>query len=75
MIQWKPSLESENFLIQEKEREITAKWDKENSTLTIYLPYNGVYGLGERFNGINQFGKKVEIEEYDKFCNQGKVSS
>ena len=38
MIQWKPSLESENFLIQEKEREITAKWDKENSNLTIYLP-------------------------------------
>jgi glycosyl hydrolase, family 31 len=74
MIQWKPSLESENFLIQEKEREITAKWDKENSTLTIYLPYNGVYGLGERFNGINQFGKKVVIEVFEKFCNQGNVS-
>lgn len=39
--------------------------------LEISLPYEGAYGLGERFNGLNQKGKKLEIRVEEKFCYQG----
>ncbi len=36
--------------------------------------YRCVYGLGERFNGVNQIGKHVVCRVEEKFCNQGEVS-
>ena len=36
--------------------------------------YNAVYGLGERFNGVNQKGKRVHGEVIEKFCHQGEIS-
>lgn len=33
-----------------------------------------VYGMGERFNLVNQKGLEIETEVVEKFCNQGSVS-
>lgn len=42
--------------------------------LIIHAKYQGVYGLGEKFNAVNQIGKKVTNEVVEKFCNQGEFS-
>ncbi len=36
----------------------------------IEVPYDGVYGFGEKFDAINQKGKLVENVVIEKFCNQ-----
>lgn len=41
------------------------------SVLRIELPYAGAYGLGEKFNGINQKGRVVTNKVEEKFCFQG----
>lgn len=43
-------------------------------TVTLVHSYCAVYGLGERFNGVNQKGNKVTTEVIEKFCNQGSLS-
>ena len=43
-------------------------------TMTISHEYHCVYGLGERFDRINQKGHAVTAEVTEKFCNQGNVS-
>ncbi len=49
---------------------------QEDTTCTIKLShrYEGVYGLGERFNRVNQKGCTVKTEITEEFCNQGDVS-
>ena len=39
--------------------------------LRIGLAYRGAYGLGERFDSLNQKGRRVVCEVYEKFCFQG----
>ena len=39
--------------------------------LRISLGYRGAYGLGERFDSLNQKGRRVVCEVYEKFCFQG----
>lgn len=39
--------------------------------LTIKLPYSGVYGMGEKYNSLNQKGKRVVNQVVEKFCYQG----
>lgn len=39
--------------------------------LVISVPYQSVYGMGEKFDGLNQKGKYVENAVIEKFCNQG----
>lgn len=34
------------------------------------MDYKGVYGLGEKFDAVNQKGKTVETQVIEKFCNQ-----
>lgn len=46
----------------------------EAEKLVIDVPYQGVYGLGEKFDSVNQKGKTVEIQVIEKFCNQGNIS-
>ena len=43
-------------------------------TMTISHEYHCVYGLGERFDRVNQKGHAVTAEVTEKFCNQGNVS-
>ena len=38
------------------------------------MDYKGVYGLGEKFDAVNQKGKTVETQVIEKFCNQGNIS-
>lgn len=53
---------------------VTVTKDKNICTLTFLHPYTVVYGLGERFDGVNQKGSKITTEVEEKFCNQGNVS-
>lgn len=53
---------------------IVAKKDDEGLSLTITHSCRAVYGLGERFNGVNVKGSTVITEVIEKFCNQGEVS-
>ena len=43
----------------------------EEAVLKLKKAYSAVYGLGERFNGVNQKGKRVHGEVVEKFCHQG----
>lgn len=46
----------------------------ENGKLRIALAYRGAYGLGERFDALNQKGRRVVCEVEEKFCFQGNKS-
>lgn len=54
-------------------REAVLNWCTSGEELThkITLPYDGVYGLGEKFGGINQKGKNPVNRVEEKFCYQG----
>ena len=39
--------------------------------LAIRLPYRGVYGMGERFDALNQKGQRVINKVEEHFCRQG----
>lgn len=49
-------------------------WDDFHKILTMHLQYTAVYGMGERYNGLNQMGRVVKIAVEEKFCNQGDMS-
>lgn len=40
-------------------------------TLTVQLRYHGAYGMGERYDALNQKGRRVVNEVREKFCFQG----
>lgn len=44
------------------------------AVLSIRSEYGAVFGLGERFDRVNQKGAHVRAEVTEKFCNQGTVS-
>lgn len=46
----------------------------EGIRLEVELDYSAVYGLGERFDRVNQKGASVRTEVIEKFCSQGNVS-
>lgn len=39
--------------------------------LRIEVPYAGAYGMGEKFNGLNQKGNTVVNQVIEHFCHQG----
>ncbi len=39
--------------------------------LTVALPYRGAFGMGERYNALNQKGRTVVDQVEEKFCFQG----
>ena len=47
---------------------------KAGTQLMVQTDYQGVYGLGEKFDAVNQKGKVVETQVIEKFCNQGNIS-
>ena len=47
---------------------------RNGTALCIEAAYQAVYGLGEKFDAVNQKGKTVENQVIEKFCNQGKYS-
>lgn len=48
-----------------------AKLSRQGSTLTVSLVYHGAYGMGEKFDSLNQKGKTVRNQVVEKFCFQG----
>jgi len=42
--------------------------------LMITMPYKGAYGMGEKYNGLNQKGKCAVNQVEEKFCDQGEKS-
>lgn len=43
----------------------------ESDILYIDVPYAGAYGMGEKYNGLNQKGKTAVNQVVEKFCRQG----
>lgn len=39
--------------------------------IKIEMHYNAAYGMGEKFNEVNQKGNEVVNRVFEKFCNQG----
>lgn len=48
-----------------------AKLCREGTKLTIHLRYSGAYGMGEKYDSLNQKGKTVVNQVREKFCFQG----
>lgn len=48
-------------------------WERRggHGCLTVALPYQGAYGMGERYNILNQKGRTVVNQVEEKFCFQG----
>lgn len=44
---------------------------KKGTGFCIKTEYDGVYGMGEKFDTLNQKGRSVENQVIEKFCNQG----
>ena len=44
---------------------------RDGGKLRIRLRYHGAYGMGEKFDGLNQKGKTVVNQVREKFCFQG----
>lgn len=51
--------------------EVLVKQGDDFSEVFIYADYMGAYGTGERFNTINQKGRKCINQVKEQFCNQG----
>lgn len=49
----------------------TATLRREGETLRAKLCYAGAYGMGEKYDGLNQKGKRVVNRVEEKFCFQG----
>lgn len=47
---------------------------KGGSLLEVRAQYKAVYGMGEKFDALNQKGKDVVCEVVENFCNQGSCS-
>lgn len=48
--------------------------ERDGGVLVISAAYGGVYGMGEKFDCLNQKGRTVVNEVVEKFCNQGECS-
>lgn len=55
-------------------RECSGKSICKEDRLYINVPYAGVYGMGEKFNGLNQKGKTAVNQVVEKFCHQGELT-
>ena len=44
---------------------------RDGNHLTVHVPYNGAYGMGEKYDSLNQKGKTVINAVREKFCFQG----
>lgn len=58
--------------VSEKITAVISKSLQDNTAIiSISIPYQGVYGMGEKFNGLNQKGSAAENQIIEKFCYQG----
>ncbi len=60
--------------ISYQEREVVfgkAKLSRTGTVLKVHLVYQGAYGMGEKFDSLNQKGKTVVNQVVEQFCFQG----
>lgn len=52
----------------------TLSWERRESCarLTVTLPYTGAYGMGERYNALNQKGRTVVNQVEENSASKGK---
>lgn len=74
MIEWEPNKNDANLNIPVDGQVASICWNEQTKLLTMSLAYLAVYGMGERYNGLNQNDRIVKIEVEEKFCNQGDKS-
>lgn len=74
MIEWEPNKNDANLNIPVDGQVASICWNEQTKLLTMSLAYSAVYGMGERYNGLNQNDRIVKIEVEEKFCNQGDKS-
>lgn len=48
-----------------------AALSRDGDTMTVLLPYSGAYGMGEKFDRVNQKGRRVVNKVEEHFCFQG----
>lgn len=48
--------------------------ERKGGILEITAHYGGAYGMGEKFDFLNQKGQTVVNQVVEKFCNQGNIS-
>ncbi len=53
---------------------INTHLNKDGAVITIESQYRAAFGLGERFDAVNQKGTERSIEVIEKFCHQGPVT-
>ena len=73
MIEWEPNKNDANLNIPVDGQVASICWNEQTKLLTMSLAYSAVYGMGERYNGLNQNDRIVKIEVEEKFCNQGAI--
>lgn len=74
MIEWEPNKNDANLNMPVDGQVASICWNEQTKLLTMSLAYSAVYGMGERYNGLNQNDRIVKIEVEEKFCNQGDKS-
>lgn len=74
MIEWEPNKNDANLNMPVDGQVASICWNEQTKLLTMSLVYSAVYGMGERYNGLNQNDRIVKIEVEEKFCNQGDKS-
>lgn len=50
---------------------VTLTWEPGQKRLAIALTYHGAYGMGEKYDALNQKGRTVTNMVEEKFCFQG----
>ena len=60
-------------ILQEHDKEIQIE-RRQGTQLIIRADYKVAYGMGEKFNALNQKGKTVQNQVIEKFCNQNEAS-
>jgi alpha-D-xyloside xylohydrolase len=50
---------------------LSVKQEAERQVLAIRLPYRGAYGMGEKYDALNQKGCRVVNQVEEHFCRQG----
>lgn len=50
---------------------VTLTWEPDKKRLAIFLTYQGAFGMGERYDALNQKGRTVVNAVVEKFCFQG----
>lgn len=74
MIRWKASVPETVFTLPNSKQKIQLCWNDSSEELIINVNYAYIYGLGERYDGVNQNGRVLTILVEEKFCNQGNQS-